>query len=171
MNINVFEKSHIDKITRMVGSGHYFHDLAVLQAAIDKKGAVSQDYFCKDENFCPETWGDQWRSKEELRKIREVLVNQFVEKIKSQNFLKYKDKMEADHYARYFHALAILKVDKSVVHHTKNDYLRNAFIELWHLDDGSEESWKRIDSAAWFISEAVKGLKHLPIRETIYPEE
>lgn len=171
MNINVLEEKHLSKITRMVGSGHYFADLAILQAAIDKKGAVGQDYFHRDENFCAETWGDQWRSKSELREIRQALITEFVNQITSQNLLPYRQKMDADHYARYFHALAILKADKSLIHHTKNDYMRNAFLELWQLDDGSVENWKKIDAAAWFISEAIKGIKNLPVRETIYPEE
>ena len=171
MNINILEEKHLSRITRMVGSGHYFRDLAILQEAIDKKGAIGQYYFHADEHFCAETWGDQWRSKQELRKIRQALIAEFAKQITSQNMLPYRQKMDADHYARYFHALAILKADKKLIHHTKNDYMRNAFIELWNLDNGSEENWKRISSAAWFISESIKGIKNLPVRTTIYPEE
>lgn len=161
----------VDRIIRMLGSGYYFDDLKVLQAAIDKRGALPQDYFCREENCCCETWGFKWRSKDELRIIRETLITRLVEQIKAQNYLPYKEKMATDHYARYFHALTILKADKTLINHSKNDLIRNAFIELWQMDDGTDEAWQHIDSAAWFLSEAINGLKQLPVRETIYPEE
>lgn len=158
-------------IIQMIGSGHYFEDLRVLQAAIDKKGKLPLDYFERDENFCSETWGANWRSKSELRKIRQELVDEILAIIKAQNRLPYADKMPADHYARYLHALAILKIDKDVLHHTKNDFILNAFWDLWKLDDGSEEIWKTIDSASWFISETIKGLKGERMSEIIAPED
>ena len=168
---DILAKENINRIVRMVGSGHYFTDLEVLQKAIDKPGALPQNYFGRDENFCAETWGYHWRSKEDLRTIRETLIAEFIEKIKSQNDLPYQKKMDSDHYARYFHALSILKVDKSLIRHTNNDFIRNAFIELWQFDNGSKEAWTHISDAAWFISEAIKGFKGEPMRKTIYPEE
>ena len=160
----------IDGIVRMIGSGHYFEDLEVLQKAIEKRGALSKDYFDKDENYCGETWGAQWRSKEELRLIRSILIEKIVEIINSQSKLPYKEKMELDHYARYLHALTILKTDKNTFYYTK-DYFRDAMLELWKLDDGSKENWKAISNAAWFLSEACKVLKGKRISKPNYPDE
>ena len=167
---NIISEKDMDRIIRMIGSGYYFDDLKVLQMAIDKKGAVSQDFFY-DNGGCYETWGPGWRGKPEQRAIRETLIAAISEEINKQNRLSYKQKMDADHYARYLHALAILKVRKDHFNMTKHDYMRNAFLELWKFDDGSDEIWKILDSAAWHIAEAVKGIRGLPVRETIYPDE
>ncbi len=170
MEEKIISQKDMERILRMLGSGHYFEDMKVLQMAIDKKGAVSQDFFY-DNGGCYETWGSGWRSKSELRSIRDVMIDGITEKINGENRKPYEDKMDADHYARYLHALAILKVPKNHFNMTKHDYMRNAFLELWKLDDGSDEYWKIIDSAAWYIAEAVKGIKGQPVRETIHPDE
>lgn len=170
MNTTIITQKDMDRIIRMLGSGHYFEDLKVLQMAIDKKGALPQNFFY-DNGGCYETWGSSWRPKDELRAIREELISAIAEKINEQNQKPYKEKMDADHYARYLHALAILKVNKDYFNMTKHDYMRNAFLELWKFDDGSDEIWNILDSAAWYIAEAVKGIKGLYVRETIHPDE
>lgn len=170
MNTTTITQKDMERIIRMLGSGHYFEDLKVLQMAIDKKGAIPQNFFY-DNGGCYETWGSGWRPKDELRAIREKLILAIAEKINEQNKKPYKEKMDADHYARYLHALAILKVNKDYFNMTKHDYMRNAFLELWKFDDGSDEIWKILDSAAWYIAEAVKGIKGLHVRETIHPDE
>ena len=45
MEEKIISQKDMDRILRMLGSGHYFEDMKVLQMAIDKKGAVSQDFF------------------------------------------------------------------------------------------------------------------------------
>lgn len=170
MNSTVLTQKEMDRIIRMLGSGYFFEDLKVLQMAIDKKGAVSQSFFF-DNGGCYETWGPSWRSKHELRQIREELISAITGVINSQNRVPYQDKMDADHYARYFHALSILKVEKDYLGKTKHDYMRNAFISLWKFDDGSDENWNIIDDAAWYIAEAVKGIKGLSVRKTTLPDE
>ena len=170
MDKTILTLKDMDRIIRMLGSGYYFDDLKVLQAAIDKNGAVSKDYFYES-GGCYETWGPNWRSKSEVRAIREELILAIAAQINEQNKKPYKEKMDADHYARYLHALAILKVNKDYFNKTKHDYMRNAFLELWKFDDGSDEIWKILDNAAWHIAEAVKGIKGLCVRETTYPDE
>ena len=170
MTETILGAKNMDRIIRLLGSGHYFDDLKALQLAVDKSGAIPKDFF-EQHGGCYETWGYEWRPKEQLRVIREELVAAIIAVINAENRKPYEEKMEADHYARYFHALALLKVDKSVLHMTKHDYIRNAFLKLWELDDGSDENWKIIDGVAWYISEAVKGIKGLPVRSTIHPDE
>lgn len=166
----IITEKEMGRIIRMLGSGHYFEDLKALQMAIDKKGPISKDFF-ENNGGCFETWGTECRSKGMLRAIREELISAIADTINEENRKPYKDKMDADHYARYLHALAILKVNRNMFNKTKHDYMRNAFLELWKLDDGSDENWKIIHDAAWSIAEAVKGIKGLYVRETIYPDD
>ena len=170
MDKDVISEKDLGRILRLIAGGHCFDDMKVLQMAIDKKGAVSQDFFY-DNGGCYETWGSGWRPKSELRSIREVMISAITEKIEAENRKPHKEKMDADHYARYLHALAILNVPKDHFNKTKHDFMRNAFLELWKFDDGSEENWKIIKEAAWYIAEAVKCIKGGPIRETILPDE
>ena len=170
MKETIINAKDMDRIIRMLGSGYYFKDLIALQAAVEKNGAIPRNFF-EQYDGCYETWGYEWRPKSELRVIREEVISAIIATINSENKKPYKEKMDADHYARYFHALAILKVDKSSIHMTKHDYIRNAFLNLWALDDGSDENWKAINEAAWYISEAVKGIKGLSVRKTTHPDE
>lgn len=170
MKETIISTQNMDRIIRMLGSGYYFNDLKALQAAVEKNGTIPRNFF-QQYDGCYETWGYEWRPKNELRAIRDEVVSAIIAIINAENQKPYEKKMEADHYARYFHALAILKVDKSIFHMTKHDYIRNAFLNLWALDDGSDKNWKVIDEAAWYISEAVKGIKGLPVRDTIHPDE
>lgn len=155
----------ISGLLDMLGSGHCFGDLKILQGAIERKGALARNYFERDENFC-EFFSSACKSKKEIHQIREQIIEAIVKIIDSQGNLPYREKMPADHYARYLHALAILKADKALVPKRKSDYVRDAFVELWLHDDGSEEAWKTISAVSWFIAEAVKAVKsEEPIRE------
>lgn len=158
---------NVKTIVWMISGGHCFRDLRVLQTAIEKKGRLPNDYFYREENFCNETWRAKWRSKKELKEIREEIINEIIQVINSQNNVPYTDKMEADHYARYLHALAILKVDKSILRDTADDHFRNAFLALWQIDDGSEEVWETIRRVAYYMSEATQKLRGKKVRGEI----
>lgn len=170
MRKTILSPKDMDRIIRMLGSGYYFEDLKVLQMAVEKKRAIPRNFFYEN-GGCYETWGYKWRSKEDVRQIRADLIDAISKKINEENKKAYRYKMDADHYARYLHALAILKVEKDHFNYTKHDYIRNAFLDLWKLDDGSEENWKIINSASWYIAEAIKGIKGLYIRESLLPDE
>lgn len=171
MHKTIISPENMDRIIRMLAGGVevYFHDLNVLQAAIDKKGTIPQNFFFEN-GGCYETWGYQWRPKDELKSIRKELISALTAKINEQNKKPYREKMDAICYVRYLHALAILKVSKNHFAVSKHDYMLNAFVELWKLDDGSDESWKAIERSSWFISEAIKGIKGLYMNEIIIPD-
>ena len=155
----------------MIRHGYYFDDLKVLQTAIEKKGTLPKGYFNSEKTYCVFV-DEDWKSKRELKEIRRTIVNEIIAIIKDQNKLPYEKKMPIDHYSRLFHALSILKVNQEELHETCNDYFRNAFLMLWKMEYGTPNGiWDIIDAAAWFISEAVKGVKGEPVRETVYPEE
>jgi len=146
----------ITEAIEMISHGYYFKDLQILQTAIDFKKAVPKHFFERVENYSRFIPGCGWRSKAELRAIRSNIIDEIINIIDSQISLPYKDRMLADNYARYLHALAILKVDKKLLDTNSDDYMRNAFLDLWQFDDGSDENWSILDSASWYISEAVK---------------
>lgn len=142
--------SEIRNIVKHIGSGLYFEDLEILQTAIEKKGRLPNNYFSTKETYCCETWGEKWRRKSELRKIRQDLVCEITNVINTQ-------KMEADNYCRYFHALTILKADKEAFQPKEADFVYNGCLALWQLD-GTPKAWEAIDNAVWFFSEAMKNL-------------
>ena len=144
-------KPEIQRVVHLIGRGFYMEDLEILQKAIEKKGKLPKKYFETEENCCCETWGTQWRRKSELREIKASLVREITNVINSQ-------KMEADNYCRYFHALAILKADRDQFKPKEGNFVYNGCLALWKLDDGSQEKWEIIDDASWFFSEAMKNL-------------
>lgn len=172
MNKTIISPENMARIIRMLGGGVgvYFDDLKVLQEAIDKKGTIPKDFFFNN-GGCYETWGYEWRPKDELKAIRQEVIQAITKKLTEQTTKPYKEKMEASHYARYLHALAILNVNKDHFPVAKHDHILNAFVELWKIDDGSDEMWKAIDCSSRYISEAIKGFQGLYTREVVIPDE
>ncbi len=69
------------------------------------------------------------------------------------------DGLEVDNYMRLFHALTLLgePKDTKCVSATRNNMKYNMAYYLWCLDDGTEETWRCVDSVAWFAAELSKG--------------
>lgn len=167
------------ELVEMISHGGRMEDLKILQDAIEFKGKLPKHYFWADERLC-ETLGEDWRSKKELKELRQNIIDEIIQVIYGKVKLPRQRKLQADHYARYLHALTILKFDKNLLvktHDTgtcecpidiedkelreqvQNEYLRNAFLDLWRFDDGSEEAKEAIISAGWYISEIMKSLE------------
>lgn len=168
----ILSPNNMGRIVRMLGAGVdvYFHDLTILQMAIDKKGSLAQDFFFNN-GGCYETWGYEWRPKSELKAIRNEVISAITQKINEQSQMPYKERMEAIYYARYLHALALLNVDKSHFSITKHDHMLNAYLELWELDDGSEKMWKILESSSLYISEAIKSIRGMPINPIVITDK
>lgn len=68
------------------------------------------------------------------------------------------DSLMVDHYARFFHALAILKVPKNSeqVSATRENPRYNLAYYLWALDDGSKEDGNNAITVAWYVAEIEK---------------
>lgn len=156
----------LDDLMVQIVTGYGFEDLQIIQDAIDKRGAIPLDYFT-DEDIL----GYGWRSKAELRKIRQKIIDKIVSIINAQNRLPYKEKMSITYYARYLHALTILKVDKyQTLHKTCNDHIRNAMLDLWLFDD-EYDGWDLINYISMHLTEAVNGIMGKPVIQTNYPED
>lgn len=156
----------LDVLMVQIVTGYGFEDLQIIQDAIDRRGAIPLDYFT-DEDIL----GCGWRSKAELRKIRQKIIDKIVSIINAQNRLPYKEKMSITYYARYLHALTILKVDKyQTLHKTCNDHIRNAMLDLWLFDD-EYDGWDLINYISMHLTEAVNGIMGKPVVQTNYPED
>lgn len=156
----------LDDLMVQIVTGYGFEDLQIIQDAIDKRGAIPLDYFT-DEDIL----GYGWRSKVELREIKQKIVDKIVSIINAQNRLPYKEKMSITYYARYLHALTILKVDKDqTLHKTCNDHIRNAMLDLWQFDD-EYDGWDLINYISMHLTEAVNGIMGKPVVQTNYPED
>lgn len=90
--------------------------------------------------------------------------DKFVELVKSVNMDGY---LEVDHYARYFHILAILGIPKSsqlLPATTPRNYAYNLAYHLWKNDDGSETAAGYIvEILAWYSAE----IRKAPWRDVI----
>lgn len=156
----------LDDLMVQIVTGYGFEDLQIIQDAIDKRGAIPLDYFT-DEDIL----GYGWRSKAELREIKQKIIDKIVSIINAQNRLPYKEKMSITYYARYLHALTILKVDKyQTLHKTCNDHIRNAMLDLWLFDD-EYDGWDLINYISMHLTEAVNGIMGKPVIQTNYPED
>lgn len=156
----------LDVLMVQIVTGYGFEDLQIIQDAIDRRGPIPLNYFT-DEDIL----GCGWRSKAELREIKQKIIDKIVSIINAQNRLPYKEKMSITYYARYLHALTILKVDKyQTLHKTCNDHIRNAMLDLWQFDD-EYDGWDLINYISMHLTEAVNGIMGKPVVQTNYPED
>lgn len=139
-------------IVKGVRHGEYFPELATLQKAINSNIESSG---INDVSL----FDNERKTKEGLKAVRYQIIDSILDLFQEQSRLTYGRKMPADHYARCFHALAILKVDKKDVEVIADDQLHCAFWQLWLRDDGTDGFWKTIDTVSFSISEAMKRLK------------
>ena len=142
------------------GNKWYYRALRGLQEAMEFKGIIPKSHFVKYDDCSFTSYFKIGKTKNEVRDAKYELIEAIVKTIKSHQTLDG-EKMLHDHYARLFHALAILKVNKSTLllpGTLKDNFIYNAMYTLWRADDGSEDAEKGILSAAWFLSEEYKYL-------------
>lgn len=131
-----------------------------LQEATEFRGKIPKHHFYKYDDYSFTEYFDIGETKAEVRAARTEIIEAITNTIKSHETYRG-EKMLHDHYARLFHALAILKVDKGtdlVPSTLKDNFIYNAMYVLWRADDGSYNAEKGILSAAWFLAEEYKNL-------------
>lgn len=146
------KKSTLKDLLEEISHNGAFDELAALQKALDD-GIESSNI------HCARCFGNEWKTANDLRNIRTRVIVEILTLFEKQATLSYGRKMPADHYARYFHALAILHLPKNDVDVDGKDHLFSAFYQLWLRDDGSKGAWRSIEAISWSISEAMKELK------------
>lgn len=140
------------------GYQHAFETCKLVSEALSYKRAIPKSFWL-DENKGLYGILDLYQvPKSEIYKLRETLIKLIANRISNQTQTEYGDEIITDHYARYFHALSILKVPKNteLVPAITQNLKYNIAYSLWVLDDGSDEVWRAIDAATWYTTEALK---------------
>jgi len=131
--------------------GRTFGALSMLQGAVESENLES--YI--EETGYPEMFSIGHTKKEAIE-VREELIKLILQALK--NGKTRGESMKMDHYARLFHALARLNVPKADLKYLRDSGvpMRDAALELWLMDDGSDTIGRYIMKAAWIISEEQK---------------
>lgn len=146
------KKDTLNALLEEISHNAAFDELAALQKALDEGIDRSDIIYAR-------CFGNEWKTIEDLRGIRTQIIVAILSIFEKQATRSRGRKMPADHYARYFHALAILKVPKDDVEVDGKDHLLSAFYQLWLRDDGSKGAWRSIEAISWSISEEIKLFK------------
>lgn len=146
--------------------GYNFNVLEDLQTAIDFNRKIPK-YFLETHYYYEELCIG--KAKDEARRARQELIEGIVDTILHQSTTKHGDKMLPDNYARLFHALAILKLDKDsslLLYPSDGDSVYSLVYNLWQLDNGSNSDGNAIITICWHLAEAMKlGYVIQPIHE------
>ena len=134
--------------------GYNFNVLEELQTAIDFNRKIPK-YYLETHYYYEELCIG--KTKEEARRARQELIEGIVDTILHQSTTKHGDKMLPDNYARLFHALAILKLEKdSSLLPSDGDTVYTCVYNLWQLDNGSHRDANAIITICWYLAEAMK---------------
>ena len=97
-------------------------------------------------------------TKQEVKELREEIISEIIDVILNQKTTEYGEEMLPDNYARLFHALAILKLEKDteLLPEKTDNYIYNAVYKIWRLDDGSMFAGDMIMNAMWYMAEEIK---------------
>lgn len=146
-------KKHKDLIEGII-HGYNFNVLEELQTAIDFNRKIPK-YYLETHYYYEELCIG--KTKEEARRARQELIESIVDTILHQSTTKHGDKMLPDNYARLFHALAILKLEKdSSLLPSDGDAVYTCVYSLWQLDNGSHRDANAIITICWYLAEAMK---------------
>lgn len=138
-----------------------YDTLKLVQTAVEFKRKIPK-YFIENETdsqyyYVAKYFGiDLTKSAAKL--LREELVGEIIRVIVELDKTDDNHELLPDHYARLFHALAILKVpkDTELLPGTTKNLMYNAMYMIWGLDDGSEEADRLIGIASWCMAEEIK---------------
>lgn len=134
--------------------GRNFNALEELQTSIDFNRKIPK-YYLETHYYYEEL--DIGTTKKEARQARKRLIEEIVDTILHQRTTKHGDKMLPDNYARLFHALAILKLEKdSQLLPSDGDAAYTCVYNLWQLDNGSYRDGNAIITICWYLAEAMK---------------
>ena len=134
--------------------GYDFNVLQGLQTAIEFKRKVPP-YFLETNGYYHELGIGP--TKDEARQARQELIEEIVDAILHQTETKHGNQMLPDNYARLFHALAILKLEKkSLLLPSDGNPMSRCAYNLWQLDDGSTRNGSLIITTCWYLAESIK---------------
>ena len=123
-----------------------FRILKLIQGATEVEKKDTQSYIDYEE-YCSRS-----------RDFREEFINEIARVILEVNQTDQNEEFSHYHYARLFHALAILKVpkDTKILCEKSKNYIYNSMYILWKLDDGSEDAYNTIIKSAYCMAKNAK---------------
>lgn len=135
-----------------------YKTLRLIQGAVDFERRIPKYYIEKEEYYYVARDFEIDFTKNAAKKLREEFISEIIKVILKLDKTDYNEELLTDHYARLFHALAILKVpkDTELLPGTTQNLMYNAMYILWKLDDGSKEVYDIIGRTAWCMSEEIK---------------
>lgn len=135
-----------------------YNTLRLIQGAVEFDRRIPKYYIEKEEYYYVARDFEIDFTKSAAKKLREEFISEIIKVILKLDKTDHNEEMLTDHYARLFHALAILKVpkDTELLPGTTENLMFNAMYILWELDDGSEKVYDIIGRTAWCISEEIK---------------
>lgn len=135
--------------------------LKLLQGAIEFRAKIPKSYIYGPE-FCIDgkNYADYYEiglTKDDARKAREEIIVDIISTMVSGKTPKGRE-IRLRHYARLFHALAVLKLEKEtdLLPGTTKNMIFNAMYMVWRLDDGSETSRAIIQKATLNMSRELR---------------
>lgn len=135
--------------------------LKLLQGAVECKGRIPKSYiygeYYLDRGVTYAEVFEIGETKDDARRARQQLIEDIINTMMIGETASTGE-MLPDHYARLFHALTVLKLEKetNLLPGTTKNMMFDAMYKLWRLDDGSEQAEKAIKSAGWFMAEEIK---------------
>ena len=136
-----------------------YDNLRVIQKAVEFKRKIPKFYIENESDYyyVAGYFGINL-TKSAVKTLREELINEIIKVIIELDKTDNGKELLPDHYARLFHALAILKVpkDTELLPGTTKNLMYNAMYMIWGLDDGSEEARRLIQTASWYMAEEIK---------------
>lgn len=135
-----------------------FHTCKLIREALNYKGRIPKSFWLDENKGFYGICGLYQVPKSEIYQLRDELIKSIADAITNQKETSFGTELTTDHYARYFHALAILNVPKNteLVPAIGKNLKYNIAYSLWVLDDGSDQVWNAIDNTMWYTAEALK---------------
>lgn len=147
-------------ITRLLHTpeSNCYRILNIIQGATEFKRKIPKSFIITEEYDCVARDFGFGLTKSDAKALREEFINEIVRVILEVKETDRNEEMLHDHYARLFHALAILKVpkDTELLPGTTKNLIYNSMYMLWFLDDGSREKYNDIKDVAWYMAEETK---------------
>ena len=137
------------------GSPYGFETCEAIQEGVSYKRSIPKSFWLDEKKGYYGILGlKRQLKKSDMRKIHNEVVTRIIREINKPT----REEMYADNFARLFHALAILGVNKCDprVPAINKDYMYNIAYDLWALDDGKPSTYEFISNVACYSTEAAK---------------
>ena len=138
-----------------------FEEVKIIGEAYKIKGEIPQNFWKREIYKEPLMGYEVPLTKAELLSLRKEVIELICRELakdKALNWEKMMSPIEVDNYARLFHGLALMGVEKNDprIPKKRGNYKYNVALGFWLEDDGTDKTWNIISKLSWNISELTK---------------